>query len=95
MKTQNSVDLKQTRQTCHAYTLSGDCASMTSYHRECGSYRCPFYKPQGCKDWIRVEDEDGINLIPPEEYRCARMKVKKKRDHASWKITPVRCAESR
>jgi hypothetical protein len=29
---------------------------------------CDFYKPAGCKDWIRVERGDEVWLIPPEEY---------------------------
>jgi hypothetical protein len=37
----------------------------------CGTAKCPFYKPQGCKEWIRVEDEHGKNLVPPEEWRKA------------------------
>lgn len=45
-------------------TVMGRDAMM----RGCNTYRCPFYKPKGCKDWLRVEKGVTISLIPPEEY---------------------------
>lgn len=72
MKTKNSIRLEETRQICCAYSITVNCSALTIADEQCGSYRCPFYKPQGCKDWVRIEDEDGCNLIPPEEYYDAR-----------------------
>lgn len=45
--------------------VMGSKAPMTG----CNSYRCPFYKPSGCEDWMRIEKSASISLIPPEEYR--------------------------
>lgn len=42
------------------------CRALSAIGEGCGSYRCPFYKPEGCKDWIRIEDETGVHIIPPE-----------------------------
>lgn len=72
MKTKNSIRLGETRQTCCSYSIMVRCSALTEPHEKCGYYRCPFYKPQGCGDWIRIEDEDGYSLIPPEEYYEAR-----------------------
>lgn len=36
---------------------------------ECGTYGCPFYKPLGCEDWIRLEEDGEIHLYAPEEVR--------------------------
>ncbi len=72
MKTKNSIRLEETRQICESFSLVVECAALTEADKNCGSYRCPFYKPNGCKDWIRIEDKDGYNLIPPEEYYEAR-----------------------
>lgn len=39
---------------------------------------CKFYKPINCEDWIRIDREEGVYLIPPEEYDKKRRKGKKK-----------------
>lgn len=72
MKTKNSIRLEETRQTCCHFNAAVECTGLTTSDERCGSYRCPFYKPKGCKDWVRIEDEDGCSLIPPEEYYAAR-----------------------
>lgn len=78
MKTKNSIRLEETRQICCAYSITVNCSALTIADEQCGSCRCPFYKPSGCKDWIRIEDDDGVSLIPPEEYYTAR------RRKSSW-----------
>lgn len=85
MKTRNSIDLKEVTEPCRALMHDG-CSVNTGLHKECGTYRCPFYKPEGCGDWIRVEDEEGINLIPPEEYKVFRKKNMKDSNVKTWKI---------
>jgi len=72
MKTKNSIMLEETQQRCFARSEAICCTSLIKPEEQCGSYRCPFYKPQGCKDWIRIDDEDGCCLIPPEEYYASR-----------------------
>lgn len=86
MKTRNSINLLETRQPCHAFRVTDACQSLKRDHKKCGSYRCPFYKPEGCKDWVRIEDEDGINLIPPEEYVAARKAKAGEPKIPTWKV---------
>ena len=46
--------------------LNGGCKALTS---DCiGRDNCPFYKPEGCEDWVRVEIKGEVWLVPPEEY---------------------------
>lgn len=88
MKTHNSLDLMQCDAPCAmSFKQNGvACGLLTRYGKECGSAECPFYKPRGCKDWIRVEDEDGIIIIPPEEYYAARRIDSGTKEYSSWKI---------
>lgn len=67
MKTPNSLDLTKVRSECFAKDILGNCDAMTTMDAHCGTYRCPFYKPEGCEDWIRIERLNEIYLIPPEE----------------------------
>ncbi len=73
MVTQHSIDLKRITEPCFARVGTGKtngCAVLTRMDSDvCNSYKCPFYKPAACRTWIRIEDETGINLIPPEELR--------------------------
>lgn len=68
MKTLHSIDLKTINEQCFARTRFGNCKILVIPARKC-CYKCKFYKPIECQDWIRIDDDDGINLIPPEEYR--------------------------
>lgn len=88
MKTNNSIDLTQCHAPCAlSFKQNGNsCSLLTRYGKECGSAECPFYKPKGCKDWIRTEDDDGINIIPPEEYYASRRPRKQDKEYSSWKI---------
>lgn len=68
MITENSIDLIGIKERCFAYKYE-TCEITTRMSRfGCGTFKCPFYKPAGLQDWVRVEDSDGINLVPPEEY---------------------------
>ena len=72
MITIHSVDLKRSEDPCFAsigYGESSGCRVLSKMFDGCGTYRCPFYKPEGCRDWIRIDDRMGVNLIPPEDYR--------------------------
>lgn len=46
--------------------VEGVCMILTE-QTDCG-IECPFYKPQGCEDWVKREEGAEIWLIPPEEY---------------------------
>ena len=69
MKTKHSIDLTKDKSRCFAAVSgSSGCTILPVQLPECGTSGCRFYKPGSCRDWVRIEDEDGINLIPPEEY---------------------------
>ena len=86
MKTRNSINLSGCRLICFGLrTPHGKktCSVKKDTTPDCG-VACPFYKPDACEDWIRVEDRDGINLIPPEEYAAAgRMQTRQARQ-SKW-----------
>ena len=67
MRTPNSLNLKKYKGECFAKDMLGNCEAMTNTDKNCGTYKCPFYKPEGCKDWIRFENGTDVYLIPPEE----------------------------
>ena len=72
MITLHSIDLTTTQDACFASIGNNNiygCRVLDITDLNCGTYKCPFYKPKGCKDWVRIEDERGINIIPPEEYK--------------------------
>lgn len=70
MMTLHSINLKYVKDPCFASAPSryGGCKLLTAVDEMCGTYECPFYKPKGCKDWVRVEDKQGISIVPAEEY---------------------------
>lgn len=68
MITLHSIDLRFTREPCFGQMAGNRCRVLSTRSEDC-DFTCPFYKPAECRDWIRVEDRQGVNLIPPEEYR--------------------------
>ena len=66
MITAHSIDLTRIHEPCFGLR-NGTCVVRAKRDKNCGTYKCPFYKPMSCKKWVRVEDRMGINLIPPEE----------------------------
>ena len=85
MRTRSSIDLQAATEPCCAL-IGGVCTASEKMRSDCGSYLCPFYKPAGCKDWIRVEDEEGISLVPPEEYYAVRKEQASKGKIETWKV---------
>lgn len=67
MITKHSIDLTHIKEPCFALTRDGECRVVIMPDFTCGTHKCPFYKPIDCKDWVRIEDRQGVNLIPPEE----------------------------
>lgn len=50
--------------------LVGGCQIFGTCAKDCGTYLCNFYKPQGCKDWVRHDSKNGlVRLFPPEEVK--------------------------
>lgn len=70
MLTRHSLDLKKINDPCFAsigYKTTSGCRVLSKQIEGCGTYKCPFYKPRNCKDWVRIEDRMGVNIIPPED----------------------------
>ena len=68
MITRHSINLKMIKEPCWALMKhDGSCRLLIAKEPGCCTYRCPFYKPVNCRDWIRIEDRHGVNLIPPED----------------------------
>ena len=68
MVTIHSINLKQINEPCFAAIgQKNGCRVLSRTNDGCGTYRCPFYKPRDCKEWIRIDDRTGVNLIPPED----------------------------
>lgn len=85
MRTKNSVDAAHVDDPCWATDISCPVKHRPAV---CSAYDCGFYKPAGCKDFIRIEDKDGINFVPPEEYyEKAKLRPKTRTKHSTWKIT--------
>lgn len=70
MVTLHSIDLKYTIDPCFAAIGNKEvtgCRLLHKMPKSC-NYKCPFYKPKDCKDWVRVEEGHYITIVPPEEY---------------------------
>lgn len=68
MITKHSIDLTMITEPCFAITAHDKgCGLLRAREPGCCTWRCPFYKPMNCKQWVRIEDRQGINLVPPEE----------------------------
>lgn len=72
MITKHSIDLTMVREPCFAWSPVVGCKILTDEIDGCGTYRCPFYKPVNCRDWIRIEDGRGISMVPPEDLKEER-----------------------
>ena len=59
------------------------CSVLIKENPSC-DYTCPFYKPEGCRDWVRTEQNGCITLVPPEEYIARRMQLREKAP--VWKV---------
>lgn len=70
------IDITDRRQKCFAYVGDG-CTVLTT----CRCKDCKFYKPIDCEDWIRIEQDGRVYIMPPEEYEeLWKGKEKKKND---------------
>lgn len=56
---------------CYGKTPFG-CDVMEEEHEKCGTFACPFYKPDGCQDWVRLDRGDVICLFSPDETERVR-----------------------
>ena len=61
---------------CFAY-VGGGCTVLIRTNCE----GCKFYKPEGGEDWVKIEQDGRVYIMPPEEYdEMNRRKEKKKND---------------
>lgn len=51
---------------CFAKIADG-CSCLNRCSKLCGTYNCPFYKPQSCEDWVRLDTKYMVRLFAPEE----------------------------
>lgn len=66
--------------TCFAYfsTAMGEsCRICGKFLEGCGTYRCPFYKPQDCRGWVRIERKGCLLFLPLDV--CVKVFGAKKR----------------
>lgn len=57
------IDVTDRKERCFALTLK-QCTILTATECE----QCKFYKPKGCEDWVRLNIQDRIIMVEPEEY---------------------------
>ena len=61
------IDITNQEQKCYAKIL-GQCTVLI--RTDCNN--CPFYKPEDCEDWLRIEKNGRVFLMDPEEYEKRR-----------------------
>ena len=59
------IELQECTDRCFADKV-GECDLLNEV--EVCNYTCPWYKPRGCKDWVRLKYHGQEMLCPPEEY---------------------------
>ena len=70
------IDITESTDKCFAI-WAGVCSILTDKIKDDCTPQCPFYKPQGCEDWVRRKVKEKVWLIPPEEYAEYAEEVKK------------------
>lgn len=97
MITRNSIPLEGILGACYALEEGTvkRCRVMDGLHEECGTCGCPWYKPKDCRDWVRVEDDRGVSVVPPEEYRAVRCMSTDRKGQEYFRIIRARSAEQR
>ena len=79
MITKHSIDMRTLKEPCFAYDKTYTvCKVLIRKHEKCGSHKCPFYKPSGCKGWVKVIDSSGTFLIPPEDWYDFKRRIQKR-----------------
>ena len=52
---------------CFAKVGNGCAIYGEKCSNKCGTYLCKWYKPDGCKDWVRLDGRYSVKLYPPED----------------------------
>ena len=63
------VDITDRGAKCYAMVY-GQCTVLI--RTNCTN--CAFYKPEDCEDWVRVDKNNHIYLLDPDEYETRRRK---------------------
>lgn len=64
------IDITERSTRCFA-EIMGQCVVLRK--KECEG--CKYYKPKECEDWVRVDKDDRIYLMTPEEYERRKERV--------------------
>ena len=82
------IDLQDCIDKCYA-EISHDCSLLVETAEQC-NYKCAFYKPSGCKDWIRMMHNGRAVICPPEEYeRRFKIEADTEPSEVYWRISSV------
>lgn len=82
------IDLQECNDICYAEKVGVVCDILVEPEIEC-NYRCPFYKPKGCKDWVRSVYHGRQVIYPPEEYERRFKGEDKEPSAVYWRISTV------
>lgn len=61
------IYLDDCKDKCFA-DIAGQCIILAEPATVCNA-QCPFYKPRGCGDWVRIITDERAVIIPPEENK--------------------------
>lgn len=61
------IDITDSTERCFAEEDNKTCKLLYADAIESCGCKCPFYKPEGCEDWIKIEKGEGVYLYTPEE----------------------------
>ena len=64
------IDITERHSKCCADRIE-KCDALV--RKDC--YRCRFYKPVDCEDWIRLDKDGHTYLIEPENYEKERKQI--------------------
>lgn len=53
---------------CFAAIGEPGCAIWSGSLKNCGTYRCPFYKDEKHKDHVRLDGKRAVIILTKEEY---------------------------
>lgn len=52
MRTEHSIDYADIKEKCFAtFEIDESCSLLRKKEEGCGTAQCPFYKPEGFKEW--------------------------------------------
>lgn len=61
------IDITEYTERCFADRMGVCSVLVETITDECNA-TCPFYKPKGCREWVRINTDAKAWLLTPEEY---------------------------